>query len=78
MPLTRRERGHLQLASAHAVAAAVQAVDIAFVLAGSSGVYRTQPLERCFRDIHTAATHVAYRAPNAYAAGGKSLLHATD
>ncbi|HXM55901.1 MAG TPA: acyl-CoA dehydrogenase family protein [Candidatus Dormibacteraeota bacterium] len=41
----------------HSARAAKEAVDLVFEAAGSSGVYRGQTLERCYRDIATAAQH---------------------
>jgi alkylation response protein AidB-like acyl-CoA dehydrogenase len=41
-----------------AVHACKQAVDLVFEAAGAGGVYRGEPLERCFRDMHTAAQHI--------------------
>jgi hypothetical protein len=51
--------------------AAITAVDIAFGYAGAGVVYAGHPLERCFRDIHTANQHVAFsgEAFSAYARG---------
>ena len=40
--------------------AAKDAVDTAFTLGGASAVYDDQPLQRCFRDIHTAGQHLAF------------------
>lgn len=40
--------------SAHA---AKEAVDLVFEAAGTSGVFRGSPIERCYRDIATAAQH---------------------
>lgn len=37
--------------------AAVAAVDGIFRLAGSGAVYADQPIQRCFRDLHTLDTH---------------------
>jgi indole-3-acetate monooxygenase len=71
---TRQLRSALRLATAYAVTAAQQVVDAMHALAGSSAVYATNPIERYFRDIHTAATHVAMRGPQAYATGGQLLL----
>jgi alkylation response protein AidB-like acyl-CoA dehydrogenase len=73
-PLSRTDRVALRLATAHAVAVAQQAVDRVHALAGSSAVYSSNPIERHFRDIHTAATHAAMRAPQAYVTGGQLLL----
>jgi alkylation response protein AidB-like acyl-CoA dehydrogenase len=41
-----------------AVQAGKQAVDLVYEAAGASAVYRGTTLERCFRDIHTAAQHI--------------------
>ena len=48
------------LATQQAMHAAITAVDIAFGLAGASAVYTGHPLERCFRDLHTANQHIAF------------------
>ena len=48
-----------RLAIAHGMHEAVRAVDIVFHAAGTNAVYRKYPLERYFRDIHTAVQHVA-------------------
>jgi indole-3-acetate monooxygenase len=71
---TRQLRSALRLATAYAVTAAQQVVDAMHALAGSSAVYTSNPIERYFRDVHTAATHVAMRAPQAYVTGGQLLL----
>jgi alkylation response protein AidB-like acyl-CoA dehydrogenase len=62
-PAPRPLRNALRLATAHAVNAAQQVVDALHALAGSSAVYTTNPIERAFRDVRTAATQVAMRAP---------------
>jgi alkylation response protein AidB-like acyl-CoA dehydrogenase len=41
----------------HSARAAREAVELVFERAGSSGVHRGQELERCYRDIATAAQH---------------------
>ncbi|MGH3852907.1 MAG: acyl-CoA dehydrogenase family protein [Pseudonocardiaceae bacterium] len=56
-PLSVDQRAELSLAAQHAVRAAVTAVDDVFRLAGAGAVYADQPLQRCFRDLHTLDTH---------------------
>ena len=52
--------GRIALAVRQSMVAAKDAVDTAFTLAGASAVYDDQPLQRCFRDIHTAGQHLAF------------------
>jgi alkylation response protein AidB-like acyl-CoA dehydrogenase len=47
-----------RLACANVGASCTQAVDKLFALAGSTPVYSGHPLERCLRDVHTAAQHL--------------------
>ena len=58
------QRARFQLAAQEAMHAAIAAVDTAFALAGASAVHTSHPLQRCFRDLHTAAQH-AYFSPTA-------------
>jgi alkylation response protein AidB-like acyl-CoA dehydrogenase len=58
--LTPEEAARMGLAGQQAMNAAVAAVDIAFNFAGAGAVYAGHPLERCFRDIHTANQHIAF------------------
>jgi indole-3-acetate monooxygenase len=51
-------RGRVLLAALNAERAAVAAVDSVFPYAGSSGVYSSEPLQRCFRDLHNAGQHI--------------------
>lgn len=48
-----------RLAITHSMHEAVRAVDKIFHAAGTNAVYRKYPLERAFRDIHTAVQHAA-------------------
>lgn len=50
-------RRRLRLAAAFATEASSDAVDILFETGGSSSLQRTNPLQRCFRDIHAVAQH---------------------
>ena len=55
--------------------AAIIAVDIAFGYAGAGIVYSGHPLERCFRDLHTANQHIAFSGDgfSAYARAQHSM-----
>ena len=45
------------LAGIHAAHASAEAVDLMYGVAGSSSVYSTSRLERCFRDVHVITQH---------------------
>ena len=47
-----------RLAATHAGEQACTAVDLCYKAGGGTAVYATSPLQRCFRDIHTASAHV--------------------
>ena len=55
-----RAARRFQLAAQQAMRAARQAVDTTFDLTGASAVHATHPLQRCFRDLHTANQHVYF------------------
>jgi alkylation response protein AidB-like acyl-CoA dehydrogenase len=52
------QRADLQLGIAHAMSSAVQAVELACSIAGTTAFRATSPLERCFRDVQTMRHHV--------------------
>jgi len=58
------QRAGFQLAAQQAMRAARQAVDTTFELTGARAVHASHPLQRCFRDLHTASQHV-YFSPSA-------------
>jgi len=66
-------RSRARLAAAHAATASGRAVDLVHDVAGTSAVFRGNPIERCFRDIHTALAHVMV-GPLVYAAAGRAEL----
>lgn len=66
-------RGRFRTACTSAVTASIQAVDLAYAAAGASSIYASSDLERCFRDVHTAAAH-AFVRPATLSDGGKLLL----
>jgi alkylation response protein AidB-like acyl-CoA dehydrogenase len=53
-------RARLAGAVVHAMTTAKAVVDDAFHRCGASALYLDKPLQRCFRDVHTAAQHVAF------------------
>ena len=54
---SREEKGKLMLAAVHLMQSCVEAVDHVCGVAGTSGIYTRSPLERAFRDVHTARHH---------------------
>lgn len=56
--LSLDDRAGLRIACLVATENSMNAVDVLYRLAGSSAIFQSSPLERCWRDIHTAAQHV--------------------
>ena len=56
--LSLEDRAAVRIASLTAVEQSVAAADLVYRLAGSSAIFQSSPLERCWRDIHTAAQHM--------------------
>jgi alkylation response protein AidB-like acyl-CoA dehydrogenase len=52
------QQAELLLAGCHAMRTGLEAVDSLYRLAGAEAVYAGHPLERCFRDLHTASAHI--------------------
>jgi alkylation response protein AidB-like acyl-CoA dehydrogenase len=67
------QRARVRVAAGHAAADAARAVDLAYHAAGGSAVFTSSPLQRCFRDVHTATQHVMVQQ-RALEAAGKVLL----
>jgi alkylation response protein AidB-like acyl-CoA dehydrogenase len=59
-PPSLQQRTRLQLAVQHAMDSAVAAVDAVFPLCGADAIYSDRPLQRCFRDLHTAKQHIYF------------------
>ena len=53
-----RQKADLLLATTHAMSSAVQAVELACSIAGTTAFRAASPLERCFRDVQTMKHHV--------------------
>ncbi|MFP2931423.1 hypothetical protein ACLESO_40800, partial [Pyxidicoccus sp. 3LG] len=56
-PVSVRSRAELRLAMTHATRASARAVDRMYEAAGGTAVFRSSPLQRCFRDVHTLTQH---------------------
>jgi indole-3-acetate monooxygenase len=67
------QRADLQLAMAHAMSSAVEAVELACRIAGTSAFRATSPLERCFRDVQTMRHHV-FASESRYGTFGQVCL----
>ena len=70
---TTEHRLAVRLAAAHIGADMARAVDRCFHAGGGTAVYATSPLQRCFRDIHTAAAHIMV-SPRSFETAGRHLL----
>jgi alkylation response protein AidB-like acyl-CoA dehydrogenase len=66
-------RAVTRLATSHAVRASGQAVDILQAVLATSAIHTSNPLQRKFRDIHTAEAHVMI-GNLTYEAAGRVLL----
>ena len=64
-PVTVDQRALVRLAAVQAGQSAIQAVDLAYQLAGGVALRQGGRLDRCFRDIHAAGQHVVM-SPQAY------------
>jgi alkylation response protein AidB-like acyl-CoA dehydrogenase len=62
-----------RLATSHAATSSLEAVDIVHRALATSSIFESSPLERQFRDIHTAAAHVMI-GPMTYEAAGRVEL----
>lgn len=72
-PITEEDKGRFLLAATHANQTSVKVVDMVKSLAGGSGIFTRNPIERCFRDIHTGAHHTGTN-PSKYERAGKLLF----
>lgn len=51
-------RANVRLATSHAARSSIRAVDLVYEALATTAIMRSSPLERRFRDIHTAGAHV--------------------
>ena len=56
--LTSEQRGRYRLATSNSVDSATRIIDMMYKVAGGAAINRGVPMERLFRDIHTAQTHI--------------------
>jgi alkylation response protein AidB-like acyl-CoA dehydrogenase len=59
------QRADLLLATAHATSSAAKVVELAYNVAGTSGIYTRNPLERHFRDVQVLKQH-GFASENRY------------
>ena len=55
----------MQMAMLDGLDSGIAAVDLALRAGGASSVYSHQPIQRCFRDLHTVAQHAAFNIQGA-------------
>ena len=70
---TLHQRAIVRLAAAKAAEASVQAVDMLFNAAGGTALFESNPIGRCFRDVHATTQHIGTNASN-YELAGRVLL----
>ena len=70
---TPGQRARLRLATSHAARTSIQAVDLLYGALATSAIMRKSPLERQFRDLHTAGAHVMVGQMTYEAAGRVEL-----
>jgi alkylation response protein AidB-like acyl-CoA dehydrogenase len=52
------QKARVRLAAAHVAMECARVVDLCYNSGGGSSVFQSSPLQRCFRDIHTATQHM--------------------
>ncbi|MBS0641697.1 MAG: acyl-CoA dehydrogenase family protein [Proteobacteria bacterium] len=67
-------RAQIRLAACHATQGAIEAVDIAYRLAGGAALYESGRIERCARDVHAAGQHVTVLPMTNLELVGKTLF----
>ena len=59
--ITHDERAQLRMAGTHVIRECAEVVDLAYKVAGSTGIYQEQTLQRRFQDMHVITQHVQAR-----------------
>jgi indole-3-acetate monooxygenase len=73
VPASMKRRAMVRLGCTQAAQSAAQAVDLVYNAGGSTSLYETSRLERCFRDVHACTQHIA-TSTDSYELGGRVLL----
>ncbi len=68
-----RQRALVRIATAQAASMSAQAVDLLYNAAGGTSLFETNPLERCFRDVHATTQHAATSGVN-FETGGRIMF----
>ncbi|NMO20437.1 hydrolase [Pyxidicoccus fallax] len=72
-PVSVRTRAELRLAMTHATRSAARAVDRMYEAGGGHVVLRSNPLQRCFRDVHAVTQHAMVSPATLELTGGLLL-----
>ena len=67
------QRRLLRLAATHATQTAAEVAEAMYKAGGGAAVYKTSPLQRCFRDVYVATQH-AMVAPRTFEVAGRIRL----
>ncbi len=67
------QRAALRLVSVNAAVSCARAVDLMYEAGGASSIYESNPLARCFRDVHTLTQHYQITPPH-YETLGRIML----
>ncbi len=72
-PISREQRLAIRIAATNAMRAGIEVVDSVFALAGGGALYDDSPLQRCWRDLHAASSHIFFS--NSFVSlGGQVIL----
>ncbi len=64
-----------RLACAYTAEACATAVDLVYATAGGTALFESNPIARCFRDVHAATQHIGLSADNYEHAGAVLFGH---
>ena len=71
--LSEQSRAAIRLSATYTIHQAAEVVDIAYHMAGATAVFKSNPFERRFRDMHAIAQQIQAR-DNHYEDVGKMIL----